>query len=199
MTAIRVFQTTLAERLVQVVPPANQRPIRVWASDESRFGLHTIRRRRITRRGVKPIGIHQHRFENTWIFGAVEPISGASHFMELPTLNAAMVQHFLDDFARTYTDSLNLVIVDNARSHTAKTLTIPSNVILVFQPPYSPEVNPCERVWQAIKTAVAWEPFADLAALRHRLVQVFRAYSETQIQSLIGYPYLIAAVNALSA
>lgn len=176
----------------------NQQPVRVWASDESRFGLHTIRRRRLTSRGVKPIGIHQHRFENTWAFGAVEPTTGASHFMEFPTLNGAMMQRFVDDFAKTYADSCNLVLVDNASSHTAKTLVLPPNVVFIFQPPYSPEVNPCERVWQALKARLAWDVSPTLAVLRQRLVEVFRSYSDGQIQSLTGYPYFVAAVHAVS-
>ncbi len=191
------FKTDFVTHLRDAIPAENQQPVRVWASDESRVGLHTVHRRRITAYGIKPIGIHQHRFENTWVFGAVEPISGASHFMEFPTLNAAMVQRFLDDFAGTYPDSLNLILMDNSSTHRAKALVIPSNVVLVFQPPYSPEVNPCERVWQAIKTAIAWEPFADLDALRQRLVDVFRSYTDTMLQSLTGYPYFVNAVNAL--
>ena len=186
------------KHLRDAIPTANQQPIRVWASDESRFGLHTVHRRRITVRSIKPIGIHQHRFETIWAFGAVEPISGASHFMEFPTLTTAMVQRFLDAFAQAYPESLNLILMDNASTHRAKALVLPPNVVLVFQPPYSPEVNPCERVWQALKTAIAWEPFADLDALRQRLVAVFRSYTDTLLQSLTGYPYFVAAVNALS-
>ena len=172
--------------------------MRVWACDESRFGLHTVHRRRITARAIKPIGMHQHRFENTWAFGAVEPRSGASHFMEFPTLTTMMVQRFLNDFAQTYPDTLNLILLDNSRTHTAKALVLPPNVVLVFQPPYSPEVNPCERVWQALKTAIAWESFADLNTLRQRLVAVFRSHTSTMLQSLTGYPYFVEAVNALS-
>ena len=109
-----------------------------------------------------------------------------------------MVQRFLDDFAQAYPKSLNLILLDTASTHRAKALVLPPNVVLVFQPPYSPEVNPCERVWQALKTAIAWEPFADLDALRQRLVDVFRTYTDTMLQSLTGYPYFVAAVNALS-
>ena len=185
-------------QLRDAIPAANQQPVRVWASDESRFGLHTVHRQRITARGVKPIGVHQHEFKNTWVFGAVEPLSGASHFMEFPTLTTPMVQRFLDDFAQAYPKSLNLILMDNASTHRAKALVIPSNVVLVFQPPYSPEVNPCERVWQSLKTAIAWEPFADLDALRQRLVDVFQSYTAAMLQSLTGYPYFVAAVNALS-
>lgn len=128
------FQTAFADQVRAALPADNQRPIRMWASDESRFGLHTNHRRRITAAGIKPIGLHQHRFENTWVFGAVEPTSGASHFMEFPTLDATMVQRFLDDFAQIDPLSVHVIMVDNARSHTAKTLVLPPNVVLVFQP-----------------------------------------------------------------
>ena len=120
--------------LREAIPDANQQPVRVWASDESRVGLQTVHRRRITARSVKPIGIHQHRFENTWVFGAVEPISGTSHFMEFPTRTTAMVQRFLDAFAQAYPESLNLILLDNASTHTAKALVLPPNVALMFQP-----------------------------------------------------------------
>jgi hypothetical protein len=107
------------------------------------------------------------------------------------------MQQFLDDFSRMYPESLNILLVDTARRHTAQCLIVPANVVLLFQPPYSPEVNPCERVWQAFKTAIAWEPFANLEALRQRLVAAVQSYTDTMLQSLTSYPYFMAAVNAL--
>ncbi len=55
--------------MVAVVPhdTAPSLPIEVWAMDESRFGLQTLRRRRITLRGVKPIGRYQHEFANFYV------------------------------------------------------------------------------------------------------------------------------------
>src|SRR3712207_8535688 len=50
----------------------------------------------------------------------------------------------------------NVLLLDNARSHTAKRLRVPENVILLFQPPYAPEVNPVERVWEDLKQDLAW-------------------------------------------
>ena len=54
--AIPAFQTTCEERLQEVIPPVNTRPVRVFSQDESRFGLLTIRRRRLTAHGVQPVG-----------------------------------------------------------------------------------------------------------------------------------------------
>jgi hypothetical protein len=74
------------ERLQQVIPPANTRPVRVFSQDESRFGLLTIRRRRLTARGVQPLGSVQQVFEWCYVYGAVEPTTGERFFLELPYL-----------------------------------------------------------------------------------------------------------------
>src|ERR671915_142565 len=68
-------------------PAANARPIRVFSQDESRFGLLTVRRRRLTACGVQPVGAVQHIFEWFSVYGAVEPTTGARFFLELPYLN----------------------------------------------------------------------------------------------------------------
>jgi transposase len=49
-----------------------------------------------------------------------------------------------------------VIQLDNGRFHYAKNLTIPDNIVLLFQPPYSPDVNPIERVWQFMKDKLRW-------------------------------------------
>jgi len=83
------------------------------------------------------------------------------------------------------------------RLHQRKDLRIPENVVLFFQPPYAPEVNPCERVWQAFKTEIAWYCFADLEQLRQYLVAVLARYNEPMLHSLTSYPYLMDVINAV--
>jgi hemolysin activation/secretion protein len=53
--------------------------------------------------------------------------------------------------------------------HTAKKLQIPSNIIVLFQPPYSPELNPIERLWQALKKDLKWELFSTSIEARTRI------------------------------
>lgn len=186
-----------ADQHLQAVLPANtSRPVKVWAFDESRFGLQTIRRRRITARGVKPVGRYQHRFENFYLYGTVAPKCGDGFFVGLPKLDSDHVQFFLDSFAAARADTLNVLLLDNARSHTAKHLRIPENVILLFQPPYAPAVNPAERVWEDLKQDLAWECFDTLAALQDRIVDLVHAYDAATLQSLTSYPYLMHAINA---
>lgn len=167
--------------------------------DESRLGLHTIRRRRLTACGTKPVGTVQQRFENFMLYGAIAPRSGDSYFLGLPTLTAALFQRFLDEFAQAHPHTLNVLLLDNSRCHTAQVLQLPSNVILLFQPPYAPEVNPAERVWQALKDKLAWQAFADLAALQARVIAIVEPWEAALLRSLTAYPFIMEAINALSS
>ncbi|PSO77177.1 MAG: hypothetical protein BRC44_14350 [Cyanobacteria bacterium QS_4_48_99] len=59
--------------------------------------------------------------------------------------------------------------VDNAKAHSAQTLTVPKNIILLFQPPYCPEINPIERVWQEFKRWLQWQHFDSIAELQQAI------------------------------
>jgi transposase len=166
--------------------------------DESRVGLQTVRRRRLTARGTKPIGLHQHRFENCYLYGAVAPEDGDGYFLGLPKLNADLFQVFLDAFGTARPHTLNVLLVENSRCHTASDLVVPANVVLLFQPPYAPELNPAERVWQALKEELAWQCFPELPALQARVVDLVQAWDADMLRSLTAYPFIIDAINALS-
>lgn len=166
--------------------------------DESRLGLQTVRRRRITARGIKPIGLCQHRFDNFYLYGAIAPGSGDGYFLGLPKFTADYFQLFLDEFARARPDTLNVLLLDNSRCHTAMAVVVPANIVLVFQPPYTPEVNPAERVWRHLKDELAWTCFADLAALQTRVVELVQAWDTAILHTLTAYPFVMDAINAVS-
>jgi hypothetical protein len=118
----------------------------VFSQDESRFGLLTIRRRRLTASGVQPVGLIQHVFEWFYVYGAVAPTTGERFFLELPYLNAAAFQLFLNAFSQAFPDSLTILLLDNSGAHTAQRIRWPENVRCVWLPPYCPELNPVEDV-----------------------------------------------------
>ena len=88
-------------RQVRQVP----RPIRYFTTDESRFGLHTIIGRLITACGVKPIGQWQWLFKAFWLYGAVEPATGESFFLQFSHVDTDCYQRFLDELSVAYSDS----------------------------------------------------------------------------------------------
>jgi transposase len=191
------FRQQVVERLRAAIPVTNTRPVKVFAQDESRFGLRTTRRRRLTARGVQPVGVTQHDFQNFYVYGAVAPSSGEDFMLELPELNSTNFQVFLDAFARAHPDTLHLRVLDNSRCHTAKAVQVPANVHFVFLPPYSPELNPIERLWRDLKDQLAWFHVPDLSDQQDFVGALLRAYTPTTIQSLTGYTYFVEAVHAL--
>ena len=193
------FRTTFAERLGAHLPAERAKPVEVWAYDESRLGLQTIRRRRITARGTKPVGTLQQRFSNFYLYGAIAPASGDGYFWGMPKFNADLFQLFLDEFAKARPHTLNVLLLDNSRCHTAQDLRLPENVILLFQEPYAPELNPAERVWEHLKTALAWRCFATLEELQAEIVRLVTDYDAATLHSLTAYPYIMHAINAVCA
>lgn len=198
MDEIAEFQASFAQRIQDACPAEPPLPLKLWAMDETRVGLHTIRRRLITLRGVKPIGVHQHAFKNLYVYGVIAPASGESFFCLAKTMNGAKFQVFLDQFAAEYAETLNVMLLDNSLTHKAASLLVPKNVVLLFQPPYAPEVNPAERVWQAVKDALAWKRWECLVDLQDYLLKLIGGWSKEKLQSLTAYPYIMSALSAHS-
>jgi transposase len=202
MTFQEQFTDLLQHKLTEIqtlssLPP--ERPVRIFCEDESRFGSLPVQRRCITLSGIKPIGPVQYCFENFYVYGAVEPTTGESFFLELPQLNTTNFQIFLQEFADRYHDTLNIVLMDNGSCHTAKSLVTPDNVVCLFIPPYSPELNPIERLWRDMKDQLAWLLVARIEELAHHVERIIRQYSKSAIQSLTSYAYFVQAVHALSS
>lgn len=176
----------------------DERPIRYFAQDESRFGLHTIIGRLITACGVKPIGQWQWLFEAFWLYGAVEPLTGESFFWQFSHVDTACYQRFLNQFSATYPESLNILQVDNGRFHKGKCLIVPENVILLFQPPYCPELNPIERLWEHLKADLKWADFKTLTQLQTKVDQLLAALTPEVVASITGYSFILNALSALN-
>jgi hypothetical protein len=192
------FPTALPPKLIQQL--AGNRdglPVKVFAQDETRLGLQPLIRRRITACGVQPVATVWQRFDNFYLFGAVEPTTGDSFFLELPFLNSAMFQLWLDDFAQTFAASFNILVLDNGAFHTAKTLRWPPNVAAVPLPPYSPELNPIERLWRDLKDQLATPVFRSLDDLSKTVCRLIQRYSHATLKSLTGFTYFIQAVETV--
>ena len=83
-------------------------------------------------------------------------------WLEFSHLDGQCFQIFLDNLAAEYPEHLNVVQLDNGKFYHSSQLKIPDNILLVFQPPYSPELNPIERVGQYIKQELSWGLYDNL-------------------------------------
>jgi len=125
----------------------------VYFQDESRFGMITHNGKMLTAKGVKPICRFQQVFQSTWLYGVFSPLTGDHFMLEFPTCDSDCFQGFLDLFSERKPDELLIIVLDNATFHKAKKLVVPSNIRLIFLPPYAPELNPAEKMWQKFKRA----------------------------------------------
>lgn len=172
----------------------------MWFQDEARVGLHLPKKRRLTARGIKPKQPFEPLYNYYWLYGAVEPESGESFFVELPRLDSDCFSAYLRELGRAYPETVNVVVLDNAPAHTAKAVQVPANVVLVPLPPYCPELNPVERVWQWVRRRL--DVFDEsvrrnLDALREHVAEIVRGLSAAQVSSLSGYAYILHVLKAL--
>jgi len=192
------FQTTLPTVLTQqLADRGSVRPLKVFTQDETRLGLLPVVRRRVTACGVQPVATVTYQFDNFYLYGAVEPITGASFFLELPYLNSRAFQVWLDGFAAAFPDTVNVLVLDNGAGHKAKAVRWPTNVVPVFLPPYSPELNPIERLWRDLKDKLADIPVKTIGALSEAICAVIQHYSHATLQSLTSFAYFVQAVAAV--
>ncbi len=169
--------------------------MRYWSEDESRIGLHTVQRRKLTSRGIKPQGKVQWDFTYLWLYGVVEPLTGASFFYEFTHLDTVCFEKFLELFASEYPEDLHIIQVDKVGFHNSLNLSIPENVILLFQPAYSPEVNPIERLWGYVKEQLKWLRFDQIEELRAVVQKELNKLTLEVIASLTRWEFILEALS----
>jgi len=169
--------------------------VRFFCQDESRFGLKTLTGRRITARGVKPIGKVHWTFKATYLYGVVEPATGDHFFYEFTHCNTDCFECFLKLVAKEYADSILIIQVDQAGWHKAKRLTVPDNLILMCQPAHSPESNPIEQVWQYLKKRLRWTRPKTLDELRELIREQLVDLTNDTIASITGRASILEALS----
>jgi transposase len=145
-----------------------ERPVEVWAFDEHRVGLKPIARRQWAPIGHRPIALGQHRFEWLYVYGFVHPSTGEVVWFLCNGVSTVLLSAVLAAFAKAVgagPDKLVVLVLDNAGWHSSEQLVVPEGLRLVFLPPYSPELQPAERLWPLTNEAVANQSFATLKEL----------------------------------
>lgn len=157
----------------QLVPTDDRCPVKIWFQDEARFGLISDLRRIWAKRGGRPPRECCIRRDYLYLFSSVCPESGEIESFISPFANSEAMNYHLTELARNHPDTRNVVILDGAGWHISKTLEIPENVTLIHLPPYSPELNPTERLWLYIRDHFTGnQNFHDLDQLERVLVRV---------------------------
>jgi transposase len=176
----------------------NYDKIRYWCQDESRFGLITMRGKKLTGLGVQPVGVEQLKYDYLWLYGLVEPKTGESFFYEFCHLDTVCFEKYLELFSEKYPDDLHIIQLDNGGFHQAFYLSVPDNIVLLFQPSYSPQTNPIERLWKEMKKLIKWQIFDDLDDLRLTVSKILEKLTPEIIQSVTGWDFILSALSTIN-
>ena len=127
------------------------RRVRLMFQDEARFG-RMVRIRRCWAPGkLRPVVHNGYERQFVYVYGAVSPVEGQLDWMICREMNTERMGEFLARVSAAHATELIVMVVDGARSHIAKALVIPENIRLLRLPPYSPELNPQEHVWDELR------------------------------------------------
>lgn len=197
---IQVFRDYFPERIKGLIAEIREKQagnlqITYWFQDETRLGFRTETGKKITLKGVKPQQLLQWHYKYYYVYGLVEPLSGESFFYEFSHFNSDCLEVFLEKFAQEYSNEIHIIQLDNAPVHTANKLIIPENVILLFQPPYCPELNAIERIWEYIKQKLKNLWFNNLDDVKIKVAQILNSLDKDIIHSLTGWQYVLDALS----
>ncbi len=153
--------------------------------------------RYLTASGVKPIVSYQHIFKTTYLYGSYSPINGDSFVWEINGVNTTIFEAYLKGFSQYKPKEYKIVVIDNAGFHSTKNIEVPDNIYLLRIPPYNPELNPCEQVWQYIKNRFKNQRFETMHDLKEWLKQTVNHMQMQTIKSITGnHHYLNAFYTA---
>ena len=136
----------------------------------------------------------QQVFQSLYLFGTFSPIDGSSFMLELPYCNANNFQLFLDEFAKQNPDELKVMVLDNGAFHKAKSLVIPENIILIFLPPYSPELNPAEKIWAKFKRDFSNRLFENINLLENYVCDLAKNLNVEEVISICSFDYIFCGL-----
>jgi len=182
------------EAAVATREAGDERPVLILAQDEGRFGRIGRPGRCWAPPGIRPHVPAQLIRESVYVFAAVAPVTGDLVSLILPEASTAMMNLFLEHVSQTFAQFFIVLQVDGAAWHGSHDLVVPSNIRLIKQPPYSPEVNPAEHLWDELREKYLHNrAFPSLDALIEVLCQGLNALADdpAALRSLTGFSHIV--------
>jgi len=127
--------------------------IEIWFQDEARVGQQGSLEYIWAPVGSRPLAVRDNRHDSVYLFSALCPSRATGAAIIMPAVNSEAMSEHLKEIAAQIAPGAHAVLVcDGAGWHQRSgRLTIPENITLLPLPPYSPELNPMENVWDYLR------------------------------------------------
>jgi len=146
---LKNFPQAVAEAVIDNVADL---PVRVMFQDEARFGRLSDPRRCWAPAPLRPVVPVALIREYVYACAAVTPpADGALDWMLAAKMDTLTMGSFLRYVSQRHSEEFVVMVLDGAPSHRAHHLEVPKNMALLRLPPYSPELNPAERLREELR------------------------------------------------
>ena len=157
-----------------------------------RFGLHGQVRRVWAQRGVKIVQPRQFDFDYRYLILGVNPRTGTIQWEWMNTMKAP-------DFVASLQDwQADAIIWDGARSHRAKTVN-QLDFNFIYQPAYSPELNPVERLFQELRREIEGLVYDTLEHKQEAIEKILHHWQQHPeiVRQIAGWDWICDAMDSL--
>ena len=175
------------------------KPVRVMFEDEARFGRINDPKRCWAQPGVRPVTHQQIIREYTYAYGAFSPMDGGMDSLILPDMYAGTMSVFLKEVSERHPRELILMVMDGAPCHRAGNLVIPSDMEILKLPPYCPQLNPSENMWDELREkAFANRSFKSMEHLEDHLCAALQRCenSPETVQSITKWNWIAETIHS---
>jgi transposase len=161
--------------------------------EEARFGRISEARRCWAPAGIRPEVNTPVVREYEYAFAAVSPQDGALDTLVLPWANTEAMGVFLAEVSKRPPDEFILMVLDGAGWHRARRWQVPANIRLIFLPPWSPQLNPVEHLWDEVREK--WfgnRVFGSMNAVEEQLLTARKTLEGdiARVASLTGFEWI---------
>jgi hypothetical protein len=170
------------------------RRVRIMFQDEARFGRMVRIRRCWAQAPTRPMVDNGYEREFTYVYGAVSPVEGELDWMICDKMNTDRMGEFLAQVSAAHPDEFMVMVVDGASSHVAKALVVPENILLYRLPPYAPQLNPQEHLWDELREKeFPNRVFENMEGVRKQLNEGLPrlASDNAKIRGICAWPWII--------
>lgn len=165
--------------------------------DEARFGRISDPRKCWAPAPLRPIVKLALVREYAYAYAAVSPTDGEIDWMLAAKMDAVTMGSFLGSVSKRHPDEFIIMVVDGAPSHRAGQLIVPENIALVRLPPYSPELNPVEHLWDELREKdFANRVFDTLGVAIAQAARGLKRMEENPdvLQSVVGWDWILRSI-----
>jgi transposase len=190
------FIEKFPEKVQKLAEKYPESEIDVWFFDEHRVGLKPILRKVWAEIGKRPIAVGNHGYQWLYVYGFVKPKTGETLWYLIPRVNTKWLNVVFENFAKDRQqegiNSRALIVEDNAGWHRSKKVELPDLIHIEYLPPYSPELQPAERLWSLVDEPLVNEYFETIDDIEAVLVNRCNVLCEMtkEIKKLTCYHWL---------